>query len=170
MKPRRPTTQYNPTPIWARGHQAVYAGPRLRVPYHARPRRGGTIGRPPPHVGAVDQLATSAPHAAHAAATSSCVPHIYPLRSYHAEVKFFFVSSPLTSALLLPRELNVATVSRPPCRRPNRGTRPPPSPPHVALRLSSRCPSPQIRITVDRCYSQAASPLTNGHRPTGFGR
>jgi hypothetical protein len=146
MKPGRPTAQYNPMSIWARDHQVVYAGPQPHVPHRACPRRGGTIGRPPPHAGAADQLATYAPHAAHAATTSSCVPRLYPLCSCHTEVKFFSVSSPLASALLLPRELAVTTVSRPPCHRPNRGTRPPPSPPRIALRLSSRRgpPAPEL--------------------------
>jgi hypothetical protein len=146
MKPGRPTSQYNPMPIWARGHQAVYASPWLHVPYRACRRRGGTVGRPPPHVGAVDQLATSAPRVVHAAATYSCVSRLYPLRSCHAEAKFFSVSSPLASALLLLRELTVATVSRPPHRHPNRGTRPPLSPPHVGLRSSSHRgpPAPEL--------------------------
>jgi hypothetical protein len=92
---------------------------------------------PPPHIGAADQLATSAPRAAHAATTSSCVPRLYPLRRCHAGAKFLFVSSPLASALLVPRELTIATflTTR---RRFNWGTRPPPSPPRVGLRLSSR--------------------------------
>jgi hypothetical protein len=137
MKSGRSTTQYSPMPIWARGHQAIYAGPRSRVPYRARPHRGGTVGRPPPHDCAVDQLATSAPRATHAAATSLCVPRLYPLRCCHVEAMFFSVSSPLASALLLPCELAVVTISRPPYRCPNQGTRPPPSPPRVGLRSSS---------------------------------
>jgi hypothetical protein len=69
--------------------------------------------------------ATSAPRTEHAATTSSCVPRLYPLRSCYAEATFFSVSSLLASALLLPCESAVATISRPPYRRLNRGTRPP---------------------------------------------
>jgi hypothetical protein len=114
------------------------------APTQARRRSGGTVGRPPPHAGAADQLFTSAPCAAHAAATSSCVPRLYPLCSYHTEAKFFSVSSPLASALLLPCELAVATVSRTPCHRPNRGTRTPtfPSPCSTPLELVSSISGP----------------------------
>jgi hypothetical protein len=149
MKPGQPTAQYNAyLALRPPGHlhRPTAACPVPRAPTRAHRRRGGTVGRLPPHAGTTDQLATSAPRVAHATATSSCVPHFYLLRSCHAEAKFFSVSSPLASALPLPRELAVATISRPPCRRPNRGTRSPPSPHRVALRSSSRRgpPAPEL--------------------------
>jgi hypothetical protein len=101
---------------------------------------------PPPCAGAVDKLTTSAPRATHAAATSSCVPRLYPLCSCHAGVEFLFVSSQLASALLLPDELAVTSLFPTPRRRPNWGTRPAPFPPHVGLRSSSHCgpPAPEL--------------------------
>jgi hypothetical protein len=90
--------------------------------------------------------ATSAPRTAHAATTYSCVPRLYPLRSCYAEATFFSVSSLLASALLLPCESAVATISRPPYRRLKWEPDPPPSPPRIALRSSSHRgpPAPEL--------------------------
>jgi hypothetical protein len=133
MKQARPTAQYSPTPICARGHQPVYAGPRPHVPYaciHTSAPTPQWHGWPP---------ATSAPHAVHAAATSLCVPRLYPLCSCHVGAEFLFVSSLLASALLLPRELAVATLfpTNPSSSEPGNQTPTFPSPCRTLLELAS---------------------------------
>jgi hypothetical protein len=114
-----------------------------RAPMRARRCRCGTVGRLPPHVGSADQSATFAPRAAHAAATSSFVPRLYPLRSCHVEAEFPFVSSPLTSAPLLPLELAIATLpDHPSLFEPGNQTPTFPSARMTPLELASRNSGP----------------------------
>jgi hypothetical protein len=135
----RPTAQCSPTPIWARGHQAVYIGPWLRVPSRARRRHGGIVGRPPPRASAVDQPTTSTPRAALAAAASTCGVCRVFIPCIAATPGPSSTSFPLRSPLLLCcRSISPSPPFPTTHHRPNRGTRPPLSPPRVGLRSSSR--------------------------------
>jgi hypothetical protein len=158
--------------------QPTTACPVPCTPARARRRRGGTVGRPSPRTGAADQLATSAPCAAYAAATSSCVPRLYPLRSYHAGVEFLFVSSPLASALLLPLELAVATLfpTTPSLSEPGNHTPTFPSPCRTLLELAPWTSGPRASSSpatfppLHRPPSTAASsaPLTPSTPPVAL--
>jgi hypothetical protein len=120
------------------------------VPTQAHRRSGGTVGRPPPHAGAADQLFTSAPCAAHAAATSTCVPRLYPLCSYHTRRSSFLF--PLDSPLLFCCRASSPSPPFPehPVIVRTGEPEPPPSPPRVALRSSSRRRSPVLELAHHR--------------------
>jgi hypothetical protein len=114
-------------------HWPTTACPIPRAPTRARRRHGGTVGRPPPRADAVNRPATSSPRVAHAAATSLCVPHLYPLRSCHVGAEFPFVFSPLASATLLDHPLSSESGNQTPTF---------PSPRRTLLVLTPRTSSP----------------------------
>jgi hypothetical protein len=138
--------------------------PIPRVATRVCQRRGVTVGRPPPHADATDHLATSAPRAAHAAATSSCVSRLYPLLSCHVGAEFLFVSSSLASALLLPRELAVTTLfpTTPSSSEPRNQAPTFPSTRRTPLELTPWTSGP--RASSSPATISSASPTTVGRR------
>jgi hypothetical protein len=139
------------------------ACPIPRAPTRARPRRGGTVGRLPPHVDAANRPATSAPRDAHAAATSLCVPHLYPLRSCHVGAEFPLVFSPLASAPLLSLELTIATLPDHPLSSESGNQTPTfPSPCRTLLVLTPRTSGP--RASSSPATASSASPATVDRR------
>jgi hypothetical protein len=107
--------------------------------------------------------ATSSPHAAHAAATSSCVSRLYPLRSCHTKAKFPFVSSPLASAPFLPLELAITTLpDHPSSSEPRNQTPTFPSPRRTPLELALRTSGPGARSSP--AAASSASPATVDRR------
>jgi hypothetical protein len=143
--------------------QPTLACPVPRTPTRAGRHRGGTVGHPPPRAGATDQPATSAPRTTHAAATSSCVSRLYPLRSYHVGAKFPFISSLLTSTPLLPLELAIATLlDHPSSSEPGNQTPTFPSLRRTSLELTPRTSSPGASSSP--ATASSASPATVDRR------
>jgi hypothetical protein len=135
LGPAHRTVQYNPTPIWARGHQAVYAGPRPRVPSCTCPREraNAAVARSAAcHL--APMLPTSPPPPLPAPRMHPPPPHA--CRAFIPCV----AATPGPSSFLFPLHLPQLLCCRsnspsPPiptnCHCPNRGTRPPPAPPRA---------------------------------------
>jgi hypothetical protein len=131
MKPGRPTTQYSPTPTWARGHQAVYAGPRSCVPYRVSAPTPRWHSRPP------------------ATSRRRCRPARHLRSTRRACSRHLLVcATPLCSSAAMRARRRHRFPTTPSSSEP--GTRPPPSPPHVRLRSSSRHGPPAPKLAHHR--------------------